>query len=269
MEQQSISIAKAGIQATLNARTSILAAANPVGGRYDRRKPLRSNIMLPAPIMSRFDLVHVMLDEPDDTTDFRCVGSATLPSLHAQTPVVTISLSSRRIASHIVRLHQLRESAVDVPYTKPQLQNYIRFMRTVYPVFSLEARQLLTASYVALRSEDSGAQGVSTAYKARGEGVPGSLTCEFSKSLPWPAWRPPAQVTVRQLEAMVRLSEALARAYGKEVVTPAHVREARRLLKNSILHVESRDIAVEVRCSVRTGWLRACFAGRSAATKHA
>jgi DNA replication licensing factor MCM6 len=63
MEQQTISITKAGIQATLNARTSILAAANPVFGRYDRTKPLKANIVISAAIMSRFDLFFVILDE--------------------------------------------------------------------------------------------------------------------------------------------------------------------------------------------------------------
>jgi DNA replication licensing factor MCM6 len=61
MEQQTISIAKAGMKATLNARTSILAAANPAGGRYDRSKPLKHNVALPPAILSRFDLVHVMV----------------------------------------------------------------------------------------------------------------------------------------------------------------------------------------------------------------
>ena len=63
MEQQTISIAKAGIQATLNARTSILAAANPINGRYDKSKSLRANIDISPPIMSRFDLFFVVLDE--------------------------------------------------------------------------------------------------------------------------------------------------------------------------------------------------------------
>jgi len=63
MEQQTISITKAGIQATLNAKTSILAAANPIFGRYDRSKTLKANVNISAPIMSRFDLFFVVLDE--------------------------------------------------------------------------------------------------------------------------------------------------------------------------------------------------------------
>ena len=74
MEQQTISITKAGITATLNARASILAAANPIGGRYDRTKGLKANISITAPLMSRFDLFFIILDECDTSIDHKIAG---------------------------------------------------------------------------------------------------------------------------------------------------------------------------------------------------
>jgi DNA replicative helicase MCM subunit Mcm2 (Cdc46/Mcm family) len=65
MEQQTISICKAGIQATLNARASILAACNPRNGRYDTSKTFRHNVRLSAPVLSRFDLFFTILDSVD------------------------------------------------------------------------------------------------------------------------------------------------------------------------------------------------------------
>ncbi|KAK8699828.1 hypothetical protein V6N13_018242 [Hibiscus sabdariffa] len=180
MEQQTISITKAGIQATLNARTSILAAANPTGGRYDKSKPLKYNVALPPAILSRFDLVYVMIDDPDDQTDYH-------------------------IAHHIVRVHQKREEALHPAFTTAQLKRYITYAKTLKPklngasVLQLtsEARKLLVESYVALR---------------RGDTTPGSRV----------AYR----MTVRQLEALVRLSEAIARSYLETQVQPRHVRVA-------------------------------------------
>ncbi|KAK2635068.1 hypothetical protein Ddye_029860 [Dipteronia dyeriana] len=188
MEQQTISITKAGIQATLNARTSILAAANPTGGRYDRTKPLKYNVALPPAILSRFDLVYVMIDDPDDQTDYH-------------------------IAHHIVRVHQKHEEALSPAFTTAQLKRYIAYAKTLKPKLSLEARKLLVDSYVALR---------------RGDATPGTRV----------AYR----MTVRQLEALIRLSEAIARSYLESQVHPRHVRLAERLLKTSIISVESSEI---------------------------
>ncbi|TYH85820.1 hypothetical protein ES332_D02G295300v1 [Gossypium tomentosum] len=188
MEQQTISITKAGIQATLNARTSILAAANPTGGRYDKSKPLKYNVALPPAILSRFDLVYVMIDDPDDQTDYH-------------------------IAHHIVRVHQKREDALQPAFTTAELKRYITYAKTLKPKLTSEARKLLVESYVALR---------------RGDTTPGSRV----------AYR----MTVRQLEALIRLSEAIARSYLETQVQPRHVRVAVRLLKTSIISVESTEI---------------------------
>ncbi|MCL7030272.1 hypothetical protein MKW94_023074 [Papaver nudicaule] len=188
MEQQTISITKAGIQATLNARTSILAAANPTGGRYDKSKPLKYNVALPPAILSRFDLVYVMIDEPDDQTDYH-------------------------IAHHIVRVHQKHEEALSPAFTTAQLKRYIAFAKTLKPKLTPEAKKMLVDSYVALR---------------RGDTAPGGRV----------AYR----MTVRQLEALIRLSEAIARSYLEKEVKERHVRVAVRLLKTSIISVESSEI---------------------------
>jgi DNA replication licensing factor MCM4 len=70
-EQQTVSIAKAGIITTLNARTSILAAANPIGSRYDRNQSLPRNLDLPPTLISRFDLLYLVLDRIDEASDRR------------------------------------------------------------------------------------------------------------------------------------------------------------------------------------------------------
>ena len=71
MEQQTVSIAKAGIITTLNARTSILASANPIGSKYDPNLPIPQNIDLPPTLLSRFDLVYLILDKIDEVADRR------------------------------------------------------------------------------------------------------------------------------------------------------------------------------------------------------
>ena len=126
MEQQTISLAKAGIHATLNARASILAAANPVYGRYDKSKSLRFNVNISSPIMSRFDIFFVIFDEKNDEEDFN-------------------------IAQHITNMHRLMDDALTPDFTMEQMQTYIKFCRTINPQFTKESAQLLVDEYKAIR----------------------------------------------------------------------------------------------------------------------
>ncbi|KAI0561678.1 DNA replication licensing factor MCM6 [Gracilaria domingensis] len=188
MEQQTISISKAGIHATLNARTSILAAANPIGGRYDRARTLKQNLTMTAPIMSRFDLFFVVLDESEESSDFN-------------------------VARFIVNVHKGGTAVQPTEFNKSQLQRYIRVARHLNPVITPESRDLLVQSYKQLRQADSFG-GARTSYR----------------------------ITVRQLESLIRLSEALARLHLDSFVRPQYVKEAVRLLRKSIIHVETEDI---------------------------
>ncbi|KAJ8709700.1 hypothetical protein PYW08_009704 [Mythimna loreyi] len=192
MEQQTISIAKAGVRATLNARTSILAAANPIGGRYDRAKSLQQNVALSAPIMSRFDLFFILIDESSEMVDYA-------------------------IARKIVDLHCNKEETYDCVYSREDLLRYIAFARSFKPIITEEAGKLLVEYYTVLRQRDGGGAG--------GGG----------------AWR----ITVRQLESMVRLAEAMAKMHCSGHVTPQHVHEAYRLLNKSIIRVEQPDIHLD------------------------
>ncbi|XP_032880573.1 DNA replication licensing factor MCM6 [Amblyraja radiata] len=129
MEQQTISITKAGVKATLNARTSILAAANPVGGRYDRSKSLKQNVNLTAPIMSRFDLFFILVDECNEVTDYA-------------------------IARRIVDLHSRIQDSVDRIYSLDDIRRYLLFARQFKPKISKESEDFIVEQYRRLRQRD-------------------------------------------------------------------------------------------------------------------
>uniref|UniRef100_A0A4W6C558 DNA replication licensing factor MCM6 n=1 Tax=Lates calcarifer TaxID=8187 RepID=A0A4W6C558_LATCA len=135
MEQQTISITKAGVKATLNARTSILAAANPVNGRYDRSKSLKQNVNLTAPIMSRFDLFFILVDDCNEVTDYA-------------------------IARRIVDLHSRVEESVDRLYSLDEIRRYLLFARQFKPKISTESEEFIVEQYKRLRQRD-GSGGVS------------------------------------------------------------------------------------------------------------
>ncbi|KAI2810452.1 DNA replication licensing factor, mcm4 component [Blomia tropicalis] len=128
MEQQTLSIAKAGIICQLNARTSILAAANPVESQWNKNKTIMENIELPPTLMSRFDLIFLILDPQDEEYD-------------------------RRLAKHLINLyHRSEDEEVNEHLDMSLLKDYIGYARTnFFPVLSPEAQENLKHSYVEMR----------------------------------------------------------------------------------------------------------------------
>ncbi|RIB16945.1 MCM2/3/5 family-domain-containing protein [Gigaspora rosea] len=188
MEQQTISIAKAGITTILNSRTSVLAAANPIFGRYDDMKTPGENIDFQTTILSRFDMIFIVKDEHNDARD-------------------------RDIARHVLGVHMHRappESAVgEIDITK--MKKYIAYARLkCAPRLSSEAAEKLSSHFVAIRSEVKNMEQQSN----------------VRSSIP---------ITVRQLEAIVRISESLAKMTLSPRVTEQHVDEAIRLFKHSTM----------------------------------
>ncbi|XP_071957644.1 DNA replication licensing factor mcm4-A-like [Antedon mediterranea] len=140
MEQQTLSIAKAGIICSLNARTSVLAAANPVDSQWNPKKTIIDNIQLPHTLLSRFDLIFLMLDPQDELYD-------------------------RRLANHLVSLyHQGKEETEEEHLDMNLLRDYISYARSyIHPKLSEEASQLLIQSYVDMRKIGS-SKGMVSAY---------------------------------------------------------------------------------------------------------
>ncbi|MEF8879391.1 MAG: minichromosome maintenance protein MCM [Candidatus Thermoplasmatota archaeon] len=190
MEQQEISVAKAGISATLKSRCALLAAANPKLGRFDEFMPIAEQINMPPALLSRFDLIFSIIDKPDRTRD-------------------------SDMATHILRSHKAGEVSENISHSKKSkftkkdkdglmgevlpvfepefLRKYVAYAkRYVFPVMTDEALEILKNYYVDFRS-----------------------TSEESVTF-----------TPRQLEAFVRLAEASAKVRLNEVVEPKDAKRA-------------------------------------------
>lgn len=141
MEQHTVSVAKGGIVATLNARTAILAAANPTLGRYEPHRTVAENISLPVTILSRFDLIFVLRDVPNKESD-------------------------AKMSMHILELHRKGSSPVEPPISAELLRKYISYAKSFKPVLSLDALKRLNDFYLAMRSA-SEAEGSPVAITAR------------------------------------------------------------------------------------------------------
>lgn len=126
MEQQTVSIAKGGIIATLNARTAILAASNPQFGKYDSNRNITENINIPPPLLTRFDLVFAIHDSPERTKD-------------------------TNLAQYILDIHKTGEITKSVPVEFDLLKKYIIFAKRLEPQLSSEAEQKILEFYLLMR----------------------------------------------------------------------------------------------------------------------
>jgi replicative DNA helicase Mcm len=183
MEQQTISIAKANIQATLRSETTVLAAANPKLGRFDPYQPIASQIEMPPTLINRFDLIFIVRDLPNKEMD-------------------------EKIAKFVLKLQQEPKS-LETEVSTELLKKYIAYVKQkIYPILTKGAVDEIRNFYVGLRSSGQ-----------TGEGIK------------------PIPISARQLEALVRLSEASARIRLSDKVTKEDAKRAIDLLKHCLMQV--------------------------------
>ncbi|XP_066964761.1 DNA helicase MCM8-like [Macrobrachium rosenbergii] len=226
MEQQSISIAKAGIVCSLPARTSILAAANPVGGHYNKAKTVSENLKMNSALLSRFDLVFILLDKPNEELD--CLLSEHVMALHSSTgekvPKLPGGIRVRREdllnASTVIdrdkplseRLKYQSEEPLD-PIPHQLLRKYICYARKyVQPRLTKEAAKVIQQFYLDLRQKH-----------------------QNTNSTP---------ITTRQLESLIRLTEARARCELREEATEDDARDVVEVMRFSMMDTFSDEFGL-------------------------
>jgi len=187
MEQQTISIAKAGITTMLNTRCSVIAAANPKFGTYDDLSNTADQMDFETTILSRFDMMFLVKDVRDPDRDYN-------------------------LCKHMVGLHsgEIQETK-EGPMTVLELRKYLSYCRDrCDPRISAEAAEVLKNSYVDIRQH----------MKSEGDSIP---------------------ITVRQLEAIIRISESLAKMELRDEVDVGHVEESVRLFMRSTMDSTNKN----------------------------
>ena len=205
MEQQTISVAKAGVMATLKSRCSLLAAANPKLGRFDKFEPIAPQINLTPALMSRFDLIFVLTDDPDTKRD-SAIAQHILKSNYAG------ELATQAAWNPDISQEDIDNALmVIMPVIDPEmLRKYVAYARkNIFPTLSDGAKDYFLKYYVGLRSQGQ----------------------DSNKPVP---------VTARQLEALIRLGEASARLRLSDKVT---LDDAKRVVK--ILEACLRKVGVD------------------------
>lgn len=206
MEQQTITISKAGIMATLKSRCSILGAANPKFGRYDQNRSIVDQIDFPPPLLSRFDVIFKIIDKPERASD-------------------------ERLAEHVLKAHRVgeiyrslehneivdfdipEEESFSPPIEKDVVRKYVSYARTrVFPRLSDDAISLLRDEYVNTRNSSA-------------------------DSIP---------ITARQLESTIRLAEAAAKARLSPIVTEEDALLAKKIVDYYLKDVSMTNGEVDI-----------------------
>ncbi|KAJ1960277.1 DNA replication licensing factor mcm8 [Dispira parvispora] len=224
MEQQSISIAKAGIVCNLPARTSVIAAANPVGGHYNKAKTVSENLKMNSALLSRFDLIFIMLDKPDALRD-QFLSEHVMLMHTGNDPLKDQALLSQRsqlqATSDVMREQGTTSPLLDKIMMRPDesldlvppplLRKYIAYARKyVQPRLSKDATEVLQEFYLKLRTNRQSVD-----------------------STP---------ITTRQLESLIRLAEARARIELREHVTKEDATDVIHLMKYSLFEAFEDEI---------------------------
>ena len=207
MEQQTISVAKAGILATLKTRCALLGAANPKYGRFDRYEGIAQQINMPPALISRFDMIFVMLDTPNEDLDSRIAKHILKSHYAGELSEQRKNMPSSTVTQEQVDDHmQIIKPVIDAD----MLRKYVAYARrNIFPVMEKDAREHLVKFYMDLRKMGDGKDA-------------------------------PVSVTARQLEALVRLAEASARLRLSNVAT---MEDAKRTTK--IVYSCMRQVGVD------------------------
>ncbi len=202
LEQQTISIAKAGINAILRARCALLGAANPKYGRFEKYTPIAEQIEMSPTLLSRFDLIFVLTDEPDEERDRKLVDHI-LQSHQLGEMVERAKNVSAEYSEDVIRAKAVRIE----PEVNPELlRKYIAYARkTVYPILTDEAKKRIEDFYLSLRSR-------------------------VKENSPVP-------ITARQLESIVRLAEASARVRLSDRVEVEDVDRVIKIMEKSLMQI--------------------------------
>jgi replicative DNA helicase Mcm len=212
LEQGTISVAKAGITATLQSRCAVLGAANPKYGRFDDSKNIAEQIDLPPALLSRFDAIFTMTDRPEAKQDHNVAEH--ILKVH-QRGEIMLHESPEKL-THVNVAEIMRDTAHLVPaMDKEFLRKYVAYSKRITPVMGSEAMQTLEGYYVGIRKmgED------------RGASVP---------------------ITARQLEALIRMSEASARARLSQIVSSEDAQRAIKIVQYYLGKVASEGGKLDI-----------------------